>query len=81
MMMDRDELVENLENIFLQQQKDLYEKNKAFREANTYYVDSYDEFKEKIEKGFVFAHRDGTAETAEKIQEETKATIRCIPNE
>ena len=80
-MMDMDELVENLENIFLQQQKDLYEKNKAFREANTYYVDTYDEFKEKIEKGFVFAHWDGTAETANKIQEETKATIRCIPNE
>ena len=79
--MDRDELVENLENIFLQQQKDLYEKNKAFREANTYYVDTYYEFKEKIEKGFVFAHWDGTAETAEKIQDETKATIRCIPND
>ena len=59
----------------------MYEKNKAFREANTYYVNSYDEFKDKIEKGFVFAHWDWTAETAEKIQEETKATIRCIPNE
>lgn len=80
-MINPDELVENLENIFLQQQKDLYEKNKAFREANTYYVDTYDEFKEKIEKGFVFAHWDGTAETAEKIQNETKATIRCIPND
>ena len=61
--------------------KDLFEKNKAFREANTYYVNSYDEFKEKIEKGFIFAHWDGTAETAEKIQEDTKATIRCIPDE
>ena len=53
---------------------------KSFREEHTYYVDSYDEFKEKIEKGFVFAHWDGTAETAEKIQDETKATIRCLPN-
>jgi len=25
------------------------------------------------------AHWDGTAETEEKIKEETKATIRCIP--
>jgi prolyl-tRNA synthetase len=49
-MMKLDELVENLENILLKQQKDLYEKNKAFRETNTYYVNSYDEFKEKIEK-------------------------------
>ena len=49
-MMKLEDLVENLENILLQQQKDLYEKNKAFREANTYYVDTYDEFKDKIEK-------------------------------
>jgi len=49
-MMELENLVDNLENILLQQQKDLYEKNKAFREANTYYVNTYDEFKEKIEK-------------------------------
>ena len=44
-------------------------------------VDSYDEFKERLEKdgGFYLAHWDGTAETEEKIKEETKATIRCIP--
>jgi len=42
-------------------------------------VDNYDEFKEKVESGFVLAHRDGTTETAEKIKEETAATIRCIP--
>jgi hypothetical protein len=48
--MKLEDLVENLENILLKQQKDLYEKNKAFIEANTYYVNSYDEFKDKIEK-------------------------------
>ena len=38
------------------------------------------EFKEKIEEGgFILAHWDGTPETEEKIKEETKATIRCIP--
>ena len=43
-------------------------------------VDSYDEFKGKIEEGgFILAHWDGTTETEEKIKEETKATIRCIP--
>ena len=43
-------------------------------------LDSYDEFKEKIESegGFFLAHWDGTAETEEKIKSETKATIRCI---
>lgn len=48
--MKLDDLVDNLENILLKQQKDLYEKNKTFRETNTYYVDTYDEFKDKIEK-------------------------------
>ena len=48
--MKLDDLVDNLENILLKQQKDLYEKNKAFREANTYYVNTCDEFKDKIEK-------------------------------
>jgi prolyl-tRNA synthetase len=43
-------------------------------------VNSYDEFKQKIEGGgFLMAHWDGTRETEDRIQEETKATIRCIP--
>jgi prolyl-tRNA synthetase len=60
-------------------QKNLFEKNQNFRTNNTYYVESYEEFKEKINKWFVMAHRDGDIETALRIQEETKATIRCIP--
>ena len=51
-----------------------------FRDSMTRTVDTYDEFKEEIEKGgFILAHWDGTTETEEKIKEETKATIRCIP--
>jgi prolyl-tRNA synthetase len=51
-----------------------------FREENTFRVDTWDEFKEQIERGgFILAHWDGTAETEEKIKDETKATIRCIP--
>ena len=43
-------------------------------------VDTYEEFKEKIEDGvFIMAHWDGTPETEELIKNETKATIRCIP--
>ena len=52
------------------------------RIANTRKVDSYEEFKQKIEEGgFILAHWDGTPETEERIKEETKATIRCIPFE
>lgn len=61
-------------------QKNLYDKAISFRENNTYRVDTWDEFKTTLEKGgFIYAHWDGTAETEEKIKEETKATIRVIP--
>ncbi len=62
-------------------QTNLYQTTLAFREAHTFTVDTWDEFKEKIEYGFVVAHWDGTTETELKIKEETKATIRCIPLE
>jgi len=44
-------------------------------------VDSYDAFKKALDDqpGFIQAHWDGTPESEEKIKEETKATIRCIP--
>ncbi|MCK5171525.1 MAG: proline--tRNA ligase, partial [Bacteroidales bacterium] len=62
-------------------QENFYSKALKFREENTYSVDTYDEFKDIIENkgGFVLAHWDGSAETEQKIKNETKATIRCIP--
>ncbi len=74
--------IENkIENLLIQIQDNLYKKALAFREDNTYSVDTWDEFKDVIENkgGFVLAHWDGTSETEEKIKEETKATIRTIP--
>jgi prolyl-tRNA synthetase len=61
-------------------QENIYNKALKFREENTFNVDDYKTFKEKIEEGgFLMCHWDGTTETEEKIKEETKATIRCIP--
>ena len=61
-------------------QKNIYTKALKFRDKQTITVDTYDEFKEKIEEGgFILAHWDGTTETELKIKDETKATIRCIP--
>ena len=61
-------------------QANIYQKALNFREENTFRVDTWDEFRDQIEKGgFILAHWDGTAETEEKIKDETKATIRCIP--
>lgn len=61
-------------------QANIFQRALKFREDNTFRVDTWDEFKEQIELGgFILAHWDGTAETEEKIKDETKATIRCIP--
>ena len=71
-----DEILRILDDI----QKSLFEKALKRREERTITVDTYDEFKEKIEQGyFIFAHWDGTPETEDRVKEETKATIRCIP--
>lgn len=60
-------------------QDNIYKKALDYRTSKTVYVDTYEEFKEKIEEGgFILAHWDGTSETEDKIKEETKATIRCI---
>ncbi len=60
-------------------QSNIFKKHEQFTLEHTYSVDSYDELKEKVEQGFVLAHWDGTNETAMAIQDELKATIRCLP--
>lgn len=62
-------------------QLNLFTKAKEFRDEHITEVNSWHEFKQVLEEkgGFISAHWDGTAETEEKIKEETKATIRCIP--
>jgi prolyl-tRNA synthetase len=61
-------------------QANVYQKALKFREENTFQIDNWEDFKTQIEKGgFIAAHWDGTTETEERIKEETKATIRCIP--
>ena len=70
----------NIDNLLKEIQDNLYKKALARREESTQQVDTYDEFKKALLKGgFIYAHWDGTPETEQKIKEETKATIRCIP--
>lgn len=67
-------------NLLEEIQKNIYLKALKHREERTITVDTYEEFKEKIEQGyFIMAHWDGTPETEELIKNETKATIRCLP--
>ena len=69
------------ENLLKEIQDNIYQKALAYREANTLIADDYTTFKKMLDEtpGFILAHWDGTPETEEKIKEETKATIRCIP--
>lgn len=78
-MLPLDEMLTYLDKSLYKMQNDIIKKHAAFSQEHTFVVDSYDDFKTKIEQGFVLAHWDGTTETAEKIQEETGASIRCIP--
>ncbi len=74
-------IAERIEALLDEIQQNIYQKALDLREANTHRVDSYDAFKQILDDkgGFILAHWDGTPETEERIKEETKATIRCIP--
>lgn len=74
-------LIDRIEKLLEDIQQAIFDKALAFQNEKTTEVNSYDEFKEVLEKkgGFVSAHWDGTPETEKRIKDETKATIRCIP--
>lgn len=77
-----DGIADHIASLLEDIQKNIFQKALKLREQMTRTVDTYEEFKKEIEKGgFILAHWDGTTETEEKIKEETKATIRCIPLE
>jgi prolyl-tRNA synthetase len=74
-------LAEHIEKLLVEIQDNIYQKALNFRTENTRSADTYDEFKKMLDEtpGFISAHWDGTPETEQRIKEETKATIRCIP--
>jgi len=76
-----DNIIPTVQELLEKIQQNLLDKARQFRDENSVRVDDYQTFKETIDQkgGFVYAHWDGTAETEQKIKDETKATIRCIP--
>lgn len=74
-------LAEHVVNLLDDIQDNIFQKAFNFRSEFTTKVDTYDEFKRVLDEkgGFILAHWDGTTETENQIQTETKATIRCIP--
>ena len=77
-----DNIEQYVKDLLEEIQANIYKKAYDYRTQHIIKVDTYEEFKEKIEEGgFILAHWDGTPETEARIKEETKATIRCIPLE
>ena len=76
-----DAVVDKIEGLLTDIQENVFSKALQYRDAHITEVESYDEFKKVLEEkgGFVSAHWDGTMATENRIKEETKATIRCIP--
>ena len=73
-------LEEYVRDLLEEIQAGIFRKALDHRARRTVRVDTYDEFKQRIEEGlFIMAHWDGTPETEERVKNETKATIRCIP--
>ena len=76
-----DGLTETVAALLLEIQANLLQRATKYRDDHITSVDTWDEFINVLDNktGFVLAHWDGTAETEEKIKDQTKATIRCIP--
>ena len=74
-------ILEEIQNLLEDIQRNLFERARRYRDEHTFVVDDYDEFKRKIEEpgGFFKIHWCGSRECEDRLQEETKATIRCIP--
>ena len=76
-----DGLASYIQNLLEEIQQNIFNRALAFRNENIREANTWDEFVDLLDNkaGFVSAHWDGTPETEEKIKEQTKATIRCIP--
>lgn len=76
-----DQIENYVYNLLEEIQSNLFKRALERREQMSHTADTFEEFKKILDEksGFVYAHWDGTPETEEKIKEETKATIRCIP--
>ncbi len=76
-------IVNTVSDLLEEIQNHLFSKALEFRDSHITEVNSFEEFKDVLDKkgGFISAHWDGTVATEKKIKELTKATLRCIPND
>jgi prolyl-tRNA synthetase len=78
-----DQLTNRISELLPKIQEDLFNKAFEFRKQYTFDCDDYSQFKKEIEDtgGFYNVHWCGSRECEDRLQNETKATIRCIPLE
>jgi len=62
-------------------QQALYDRALEFRKANTREPKNHEEFRAAVENGFAFSFWCGSEQCEQRVKDETKATIRCIPLE
>jgi len=76
-----DGLTETVAALLLEIQSNLLQRATKYRDDHITSVDTWDDFINVLDNktGFVLAHWDGTAATEEKIKDQAKATIRCVP--
>lgn len=77
----QDRLRQSLDQMLDNVQKSLYERARQFRDAHSYRVDDYSKYNEILdgEGGFLWSHWCGSTECEDKVKNDTKATVRCIP--
>ncbi|MGC2765416.1 MAG: proline--tRNA ligase [Candidatus Acidiferrum sp.] len=73
------DLAGTIEKLLVDIQQSLFDKALAFRRGHTQETKNYDELKKAVETGFAFAFWCGDSQCEEKVKEETRATMRCIP--
>ena len=77
----RDQLADHLQKLMKEIQDDMLKKAREFIETNTRSGSDYEEFKKIMEenRGLFLASWCGESACEEKVKDDTKATIRCLP--
>jgi prolyl-tRNA synthetase len=73
------DLAGTIEKLLADIHQSMFDKALAFRRSNTHEAQTYEEFKKAVETGFAYSYWCGSGTCEEKIKEETRATMRCIP--
>jgi prolyl-tRNA synthetase len=77
----QDSLAETVRTMLDAIQKGLFDRALAFREKNSHVVDDYAKYSEMLDAGgFLWSHWCTSDTCEERVKNEHKATIRCIPS-